>query len=170
MDRYGKMEEVLTDRGFVFYSWHGINRFEKFLESECIHQTHASPHHPQTLGKVESVNKQIQKELIRRQHFNSTAECDEAISGWIDMYNYRRTHQGLGSFLVPADRFHGRVVEVTKAISGKIDPEGGLCYDGNGVSRSIVNLVWEAGGGMTLYILGQPANFIGGHNERNFQR
>jgi len=23
MSRYGKMEEVLTDRGFVFYSWHG---------------------------------------------------------------------------------------------------------------------------------------------------
>jgi putative transposase len=24
--RYGKMEELLTDRGFVFYSWRGINR------------------------------------------------------------------------------------------------------------------------------------------------
>jgi hypothetical protein len=31
VSRYGKMEEVLTDRGFVFYSWHGINRFEKSL-------------------------------------------------------------------------------------------------------------------------------------------
>ena len=30
MNRYGKMEEVLTDRGFVFYSWHGVNRFEGF--------------------------------------------------------------------------------------------------------------------------------------------
>ena len=29
INRYGKMEEVLTDRGFVFYSWRGINRFEK---------------------------------------------------------------------------------------------------------------------------------------------
>jgi len=31
ISRYGKMEELLTDRGFVFYSWHGINRFEKYL-------------------------------------------------------------------------------------------------------------------------------------------
>jgi len=33
VDRYGKMEEILTDRGFVFYSWRGINRFEKYLET-----------------------------------------------------------------------------------------------------------------------------------------
>ena len=31
IDRYGKMQEILTDRGFVFYSWRGINRFEMFL-------------------------------------------------------------------------------------------------------------------------------------------
>ena len=24
IDRYGKMQEILTDRGFVFYSWRGI--------------------------------------------------------------------------------------------------------------------------------------------------
>ena len=48
--RYGKMEELLTDRGFVFYSWRGINRFEKYLETERIDHTHARPHHPQTLG------------------------------------------------------------------------------------------------------------------------
>jgi len=29
IDRYGKMGELLTDRGFVFYSWKGANRFEQ---------------------------------------------------------------------------------------------------------------------------------------------
>jgi Integrase core domain. len=79
IDRYGKMEEVLRDRGFVFYSWRGVSRFERYLEAEGIHQTHASPHHPQTLGKVEAANKQIQKELIRRQEFKGVKDAEEAI-------------------------------------------------------------------------------------------
>ncbi|MCP4762919.1 MAG: transposase family protein, partial [archaeon] len=61
---YGKMEEILTDRGFVFYSWRGINRFEKFLELKEIDHTHARSHHPQTLGKVEACNRRIKNELI----------------------------------------------------------------------------------------------------------
>jgi len=77
IDRYGKMEEVLTDRGFVFYSWHGINRFERYLETEGIHHTHSRPHHPQTLGKVEAVNKQIQKELIHRERFRKRTKKAE---------------------------------------------------------------------------------------------
>jgi len=91
IDRYGKMEEVLTDRGFVFYSWHGINRFEKYLETEGIHHTHARPHHPQTLGKVEAVNKQIQKELIHRERFGSASDAEAAITRWVKIYNYERT-------------------------------------------------------------------------------
>jgi len=42
VSRYGKMEDLLTDRGFVFYSWHGINRFEKYLEMTRIDHTHAT--------------------------------------------------------------------------------------------------------------------------------
>jgi putative transposase len=164
MDRYGKMEEVLTDRGFVFYSWHGANRFEKFLEVEGIHQTHARPHHPQTLGKIESVNKQVQKELISRRHFNGTGECESALHAWVEMYNYRRTHQGMGGLLVPADRFHGRVEEVRRIISEKIDPDANMCYQSDGVSRSLLNLVMDARGGVALYILGQPVDLFGGGN------
>jgi putative transposase len=63
VERYGKMEEILSDRGFVFYSWRGINRFERYLEQARIEHTHARPHHPQTLGKVEAWNRRIGKEL-----------------------------------------------------------------------------------------------------------
>jgi transposase InsO family protein len=164
IDRYGKMEEVLTDRGFVFYSWHGINRFERYLETEGIHHTHARPHHPQTLGKVEAVNKQIQKELIHRERFRSASDAGVAISGWVKIYNYERTHQGLGGFLVPGDRFHGREDQVIKDISEKIDPEAENCY---AIPRSLINLVLAPEGKMTLYILGQPIEKIfGGKHEQ----
>ncbi len=160
IDRYGKMEEVLSDRGFVFYSWRGINRFEQYLEVEGIHQTHASPHHPQTLGKIEAANKQIQKELIRRQEFKGVEEAEEAIKKWVEIHNYKRTHQGLGGLLVPADRFHGRVDAVLKSLSKKIDPETQIGYDGIDISRSLMNLVLEPEGRVKLYVLGHPVDLF----------
>ena len=164
IDRYGKMEELLTDRGFVFYSWHGINRFERYLETEGIDHTHSRPHHPQTLGKVEAVNKQIQKELIHRERFRSASDAETAISRWVKIYNYERTHQGLGGFLVPGDRFHGRQDQVIKAISEKIDPERDNCY---AVARSLMNLVLAPEGKMMLYIMGQPVEIFGGFTRRS---
>ena len=162
IDRYGKMEEVLSDRGFVFYSWRGANRFERYLEVEGIHNTHARPHHPQTLGKIEAVNKHIQKELIRREEFKGASEAEVAIKKWVKIYNYERTHQGLGGLLVPADRFHGRVDEVVKSMCEGLDPAGETCYVVEGISRSLINLVLEPEGGMTLYLLGQPLRLLGG--------
>ena len=79
IDRYGQMQEILTDRGFVFYSWRGINRFEKFLQTQVIDHTHARPHHPQTLGKVEACNRRIKQELIDQQHFLNVHEAQAAL-------------------------------------------------------------------------------------------
>lgn len=160
MDRYGKMEEILTDRGFVFYSWRGINRFERYLDIEGIHQTHASPHHPQSLGKIEAANKQIQKELIRLQEFKGIQEAEEAIKEWVEIHNYKRTHQGLDGLLVPADRFHGRIDAVTKSLFKKIDPDTQIGYDGADISRSLMNLVLEPEGRMRLYVLGHSVDLF----------
>jgi len=170
IDRYGKMEEILTDRGFVFYSWRGANRFERYLEVEWIHNTHARAHHPQTLGKIEAANKNIQKELIRREEFKSVSGAETAIDKWVKIYNYERTHQGLGGFLVPADRFHGRVDEVLKCISERLDPESETCYGNIGMSRSLINLVLDPEGRVTFYFLGQPIELFGGRDVKDQPR
>ena len=166
IDRYGKMEEILSDRGFVFYSWHGCNRFERFLETAGIHQSHARPHHPQTLGKVEAANKQLQKELLRQKRFESVAEAEEAIGQWVKRYNYERTHQGLGGLLVPADRFHGRAAEVAQSISKHLDPEKENCYEMEGVARSLFNVVLIPDGTVKVYLFGQLMTVLGRENGR----
>ena len=78
IDRYGKMEEILTDRGFVFYSWQGINRLEKYPEVERI--DHARPYHPQTLGKVEACNRRVKQELINQKRFLNLHEAQAAMA------------------------------------------------------------------------------------------
>lgn len=163
-ERYGKMEEMLSDRGFVFYSWRGINRFERYLEQEGIEHTHARPHHPQTLGKVEAWNRRIGKELFRQVQFGSVAEAEAAIGEWVEGYNHRRTHQGLGGYLVPADRFHGRVAEVEQAIAQRLDPESELGDGGEGIGRSVLNVVWQPQGRMSLWVMGQRVATWGGRD------
>ncbi len=162
INRYGKMEEILSDRGFVFYSWRGGNRFEKYLETQRIEHTHARAHHPQTLGKIESTNKHIQKELLRRQRFESTSEAKAAIGKWVNTYNYERTHQGLGGYLVPADRFQGRVEEVEQCIAKHLDPSGLSDYPIDRINRSVFNVILETDGGLKLYLFGHPITTLRG--------
>jgi putative transposase len=79
MDRYGKMEEMLTDRGFVFYSWQGANRFERYLELEGIDHIHASAHHPKTLGKIEALNGHLRRELLEVEHFTGMQQALQSL-------------------------------------------------------------------------------------------
>jgi putative transposase len=152
IDRYGKMQELLTDRGFVFYSWRGINRFEHYLENERIDHTHARPHHPQTLGKVEALNRRIKSELFGQSKFATLAQAQAALEQWADHYNYKRAHQGLGGLLVPAERLHGKSQKVLDELAKGCDVTGAeSCLE-----RSIVNLVLAQDGAITLYLLGRP--------------
>ena len=60
--RYGKMNRLMTDGGSAFFCWNGINRFQRLVSDEYgIDQIKASS--PRSNGKIESVNKQIEKEL-----------------------------------------------------------------------------------------------------------
>jgi putative transposase len=169
IDRYGKMEEMLTDRGFVFYSWRGINRFERFLQMHGIDHTHARPHHPQTLGKIEACNRRIKNELIEQHHFANVHESEAAIGNWVEHYNYQRTHQGIGGLLVPAERFHGQADQVLSAIEKGIDVSGCQAHTFFGIERSIINLVLDPDGKVALYILGRPIPMTGGADAKTIE-
>lgn len=164
ISRFGKMEELLTDRGFVFYSWRGINRFEKYLEMQRIEHTHARPHHPQTLGKVESLNRRIQQELFSKHHFPTVSQAAEGVEKWVSHYNYERPHQGLGGLLTPAERFHGKAEKVLDDIAKRCDVTG-KAHD---IERSLFNLVLSGDGQITMYIMGQPLMIAqGGHHGKS---
>lgn len=152
ISRYGKMEEILTDRGFVFYSWRGINRFESYLETHRIDHTHASPHHPQTLGKVESLNRRIQSELFSKHRFSTAHQASTAVREWVEHYNFHRPHQGLGGLLTPAERFHGKSEKILDDIAKGCD----VTAQTDCIERSIFNLVLSSDGKITFYLLGRP--------------
>ncbi|MGH7371866.1 MAG: integrase core domain-containing protein, partial [Candidatus Methylomirabilales bacterium] len=99
-----------------FHTWSGIGRFDRVLEAYGIDHRLAAPEHPQTLGKIEAVNKAIQKELVNRVEFRNYLDAKDQIGRWVDEFNHQRTHQGIGGVLVPADRFYGRADRVLARI------------------------------------------------------
>ena len=104
VNRYGKMQCVMTDAGSAFYSWNGINQFQKLMSDEYgVDQIKAST--PRSNGKIENVNKQIDKEVLGVDRYASLEEAGNAIREWIRFYNFERTHMGLPIGMVPADRF-----------------------------------------------------------------
>ncbi len=141
-----------------------MSRFQKLLESLGIEHILARPHHPQTLGKVEALNKRLQNELIQKKYFKSLSELEEEVRAWIYGYNHNRTHQGLrdpelGSVLVPADRYFGRVEEVLAKVRGKLEGKEVPPFD---YTKDIENLdpfeivkVLENGGNLELWFCGR---------------
>jgi transposase InsO family protein len=150
INRYGKMDRLVSDRGFVFHGWRGINGFEKFLEEMDIYHIHTSPYHPETIGKIEAANKSIQKELVRQVEFTSVADARDKINDWLWRYNYHRVHQGLDGLCVPADRFHGWLPEVERGMAKLVE-------NGIDLSQRLVNLfnISLHNGTIELTILGR---------------
>lgn len=147
--RHGKPEALLSDRGMQFYSWRGINRFQRYLEEMLIDQVLARPHHPQTCGKVEALIKTVQRELIRVHEFADVEAAAAGLAEWFEDYNHRRTHQGIGG-LIPADRYFGRSQAVLAAMQNKAVAAG---YDVEGRLPALQLLPQE--NGLELWVWGR---------------
>jgi transposase len=61
IQRHGKPERILTDRGSEFHAWRGVSAFTRFLENEGVEHSLARPHHPETCGKIEAVHRTLEK-------------------------------------------------------------------------------------------------------------
>lgn len=115
---------------------------------ERIDHTHASAHHPRTLGKVEACNKNIKYELLKQHYFLTVQEARSAVGKWVNNYNYQRTHQGIGGLLVPAERFHGQADQVLSNLGQGVD----ITKEKLDIERSIFNLVLNSHGDLTFYV------------------
>ncbi len=114
VQRYGRPESVLHDKGSAFWSWRGISRFTRLLTELGIDQIAAE--HKQWNGKLEVFNANLAKELFDAHHFYDVSQMKRRLATHLHWYNHQRTNHALGGLLVPADRFYGRVDEVMALI------------------------------------------------------
>lgn len=114
INRYGKPEGVMVDRGSAFYSFQGVSRFERYVTDANI--DYFPIDEARKNGKVEKLNAAVRKELLTKVEFADLDDAVHRIAAWVHSYNYRRTHMALGGLLVPADRFHGMAEDALRRI------------------------------------------------------
>ena len=105
VQRYGRPEAVMSDRGSAFHAWRGLSRFEALLEEYEVNYYLAKE--AAVNGKVEALNASFQKECVQPYEFMDLTDAARQIGRWVEHYNHHRTHHGLGGLLVPAERFYG---------------------------------------------------------------
>lgn len=97
---------LLSDNGAGYIS----QQFNQYLRLVGIRHITASPFHPQTNGKIERYHRTLKGE-INQVPYDMPGELREAIRAFIEYYNYRRYHEGLGN-VTPYDVYTGRHLEI----------------------------------------------------------
>jgi len=97
---------LLSDNGPGYIS----RQFGDYLMLVGIRHILASPFHPQTNGKIERYHRTIKGELSLSP-YEMPGELEKAIGAFIDYYNYRRYHEGLGD-VTPYDVYTGSHLEI----------------------------------------------------------
>ena len=127
VERHGRPEIVMHDKGSAFWSWRGISRFTALLVELGIDQIAAE--HKEWNGKVEVFNANLHKELFDVHRFYDVAEMKRRLAAHLEWYNEARTHHALGGLLVPADRYFGRVEQVLARIEAGTGRDPGQLLD-----------------------------------------
>ena len=134
IQRHGRPERILSDRGGQFHSWNGVSRFDEFLADFLVDHTVTKADHPFTNGKLEAFNNSLETEVLDVEEIASIEDAVDKVRAHVARYNFLRTHMGIGG-LVPADRYFGMVEEAQAAL------ERGLSAAGPGLKwlRGLVN-------------------------------
>jgi RNA-directed DNA polymerase len=98
----------LSDRGLGFLA----RALEEHLQMLEIRHIYCSPYHPQTNGKLERFHETL-KARLNLLVFTSPEALRATMAEFIEFYNHRRYHEGIGN-VTPADVYYGRREEVLK--------------------------------------------------------
>ena len=108
MRAHGVPEQILTDNGKVITNRFGPGTGEVLFDRICrengIDHILTKPRSPTTTGKVERWHKTLRREFLNGKIFDSIADAQAQLDAWVEHYNHRRPHQGIG-MVAPARRF-----------------------------------------------------------------
>lgn len=101
--------KLLSDNGACYVS----NELKTYLKDDLkMKQVHGKPMHPQTQGKIERYHRTM-KNVVKLNHFYHPEQLIEALTEFVDNYNYKRYHESLKN-LTPADVYFGRTEHILR--------------------------------------------------------
>ena len=110
----GQPDELVSDNGTEFLPvWEeSLTQFGKLLLEKNIHHRPIAAYYPQANGKAEAFIKTLDRELLRRQTFDTLEEVQAALDRYLVYYNNYRLHSGIG-WQTPASRYTGCAMSIT---------------------------------------------------------
>ena len=99
---------LVSDNGSSYLS----HAFEDYLRMLQIQHIRCAPHHPQTNGKIERFHETL-KARLNLLVYTSREQLRAALAEFIEFYNQRRYHEGIGN-VTPTDVYYGRREEILK--------------------------------------------------------
>ena len=103
----GVNPRIISDNGPQFMA----KDFKEYVRLCGMTHVRTSPYYPQSNGKIEAWHKSLKKECVRPSAPRSYEEAQKAIASFVDEYNNRRLHSGIG-YITPADMLAGRQSEI----------------------------------------------------------
>jgi transposase InsO family protein len=125
IEKHGMPKEVLSDNGRQYHSWRGKSQFTDMLLKLGIRHIRSRPYHPQTCGKIESFWRNLYQECLSKVPLSTFEEAVEKIGEYIEYYNFKRPHQGIGN-MMPSDRYYrvdGQVKQIIEANTAKVEEQ-----------------------------------------------
>jgi transposase InsO family protein len=95
-------ERILTDNHFSYTRGRVLR---ELLEARAIEHWTIEAYRPQTNGKVERFYQTLAREWAYGQRYRNSAARRAALPHWLDYYNTRRRHSGIGD-RTPISRVH----------------------------------------------------------------
>ena len=135
VEKGGTPDEIVTDNGREFTSaWEKrLTKFGELLEELGVKHMTTTPYYPQGNGKAEAFIRTLNRELLKRQIFETVEELQAALNNYLAYYNNYRLHSSLG-WQTPVTRFSGRVITI-RGLAGILglepmaaDPKWGPSY------------------------------------------
>jgi len=123
LERYGLPGQILTDNGKVFTG--RFNRppvemlFDRILRERGVEHLLTQPRSPTTTGKVERFHRALRTEFRTDRVFASLRAAQAELDGWVEEYNVRRPHQGIG-MVPPVERFQAGVARPVASIRSTV--------------------------------------------------
>ncbi len=89
---HGKPTLIRADNGREFIA----DRLLDWLAQQHVRGVFIAKASPQQNGYIERFNGTMERELFRHELYHSVLEVQHVVNEWLDKYNHRRVHRGLG--------------------------------------------------------------------------
>jgi len=113
IQKAGTPDQIVTDNGREFISvWEErLTKFGELLDELDIDHRPTMPYYPQCNGKAEAFIRTLNRELLKRNTFESIEALQTALDEYLVYYNHYRLHRSLG-WQAPVARFTGRAIRI----------------------------------------------------------